>query len=816
MGSSAAFQLGWNTVAQEQAAKRQRKEALEDESRQLKLKDLHEVRTGILAKITALGDTPENPAEALVHQQKVGALKVQLGDVQTQWNDMLDPVKQPGALQRHWPFIKSLITRKPLEPSVATTPTSDITTLAPAPTAAAPLSALPAEQVVPPAGTLATPAVSKTKALPPGIGTDVSPINPYKNPEDQPPEASFAFNQSWAKPGPYITKLTPQQEAAFQVWADANPTLVAGELGPDADYDVRGHWLAAQQGDPLAKLTPNPFDGKLHSSDKWKTPYSGSFSNESIYAAPHAPRWVGGKLMTSDGKLVADETPTAPSAIPQPTAGAPEAPPGPISRPSAALTAPGGPQVRGPVLTPQQRTAQARQQRVQKQVEQLLAGTTTPEDTEVQKAAADVRANKIKVAGLMAQFDELYPNATKEQREEAQRMVFQNVAGFKSSMLGAKWVYKTGKINGQPVTVRYNEKDPSGGLQYASGAAVPEDLAAGFVVDSGRGAKGLTYVKASDSVKDQDTGKPYFRNDPTNPPDVQKLFAGFDRADAASKAAASQLARERGEGYNDSRPVNVIDTTTGASTSVHFSDFMKEPNRYIVASEYDKWSPRVNMLEDLRGSSRIVRDSINTLKAEGGFDFEGDVRTAIFKAMSDAHPKTAIDQLVATGSLAGLSQDQQKYVMATASMIEQAMGMRTILGAGQGSDDVRNAIVATIPSLLTPSPEFALGQMDMFDGTLERVHRMIPSNIKLTYNLGEAPWTVQDKPSPYSEIEPGGGARPARRGGAQGGAAGAKGGRSISKVKAFMQSSPQWKGQTVTDQMATDYILSHNYTPTSP
>jgi hypothetical protein len=76
-----------------------------------------------------------------------------------------------------------------------------------------------------------------------------------------------------------------------------------------ADYDVRAHFQAAKRGDPAATLVPNKWDGKIHGNDKFKTPYNGGFSNESMYALPNAPRWVGDRLMTFDGKLVTDETP---------------------------------------------------------------------------------------------------------------------------------------------------------------------------------------------------------------------------------------------------------------------------------------------------------------------------------------------------------------------------------------------------------------------------------------------------------------------------------------------------------------------------
>jgi hypothetical protein len=142
-------------------------------------------------------------------------------------------------------------------------------------------------------------------------------LNQYANPEDRPPKESFAFNKGWSKPGPYSTKLSPQEETEFRKWVAANPQQGLGPAPnfdplPMADYDVRGHFHAGKIGDPAASLTPNKWDGKIHGNDKFKTPYDGSFSRESMYALPNAPRWVGDRLMTHDGKLVTDETPRKP------------------------------------------------------------------------------------------------------------------------------------------------------------------------------------------------------------------------------------------------------------------------------------------------------------------------------------------------------------------------------------------------------------------------------------------------------------------------------------------------------------------------
>lgn len=143
----------------------------------------------------------------------------------------------------------------------------------------------------------AAPAQSTTK---PNSGA----LNPYSNPEAQPREQSFKLNRQWAKPGPYVTHLSPEDESEFMAWAKKNPQAVEGELGPTPDYDIRGYWKAMKAGDPLAVQSAK----NKHFPDKWKTPYSGVFSKESKYALPNAPHWEGNKLVTADGRLVTAAT----------------------------------------------------------------------------------------------------------------------------------------------------------------------------------------------------------------------------------------------------------------------------------------------------------------------------------------------------------------------------------------------------------------------------------------------------------------------------------------------------------------------------
>lgn len=105
----------------------------------------------------------------------------------------------------------------------------------------------------------------------------------------------------YAKPGPYVTKLSPAEEVRFQSWVKQNQIPWRDEAR--ADYDMRGFFHAREQGDPGARRARNQ-----HFPDKWKTPYHETFSNESIYAKSDAPHWVGDRLIDKTGKVVKDES----------------------------------------------------------------------------------------------------------------------------------------------------------------------------------------------------------------------------------------------------------------------------------------------------------------------------------------------------------------------------------------------------------------------------------------------------------------------------------------------------------------------------
>ena len=120
----------------------------------------------------------------------------------------------------------------------------------------------------------------------------------------------YQRNLPWVKAGTHIynTVLTPDQEKQFRSWVQKNKVL----FDPNAhvsDYDMRGFWLALQNGDPRAKSAVDPNDKKIHYPDYWKTPYDATFSNQSQWANPEsAPHWTSDdKLVTPDGRVIWDD-----------------------------------------------------------------------------------------------------------------------------------------------------------------------------------------------------------------------------------------------------------------------------------------------------------------------------------------------------------------------------------------------------------------------------------------------------------------------------------------------------------------------------
>jgi hypothetical protein len=163
--------------------------------------------------------------------------------------------------------------------------------------------------------------IEPTSYDPPGtqwLGDEIARVRqrqargrPRENVEDLiGPEQAFAINKQWAKPGPYLTTLQPQEEQQFQSWFNGLKQQYGDRMfarPDDKAYDMRGFWKAMRAGDQRAKPSINPNDHTLHFPDVWKTPYDSTFSRESVHALPNAPHWEGDNLVTPAGRVLWDD-----------------------------------------------------------------------------------------------------------------------------------------------------------------------------------------------------------------------------------------------------------------------------------------------------------------------------------------------------------------------------------------------------------------------------------------------------------------------------------------------------------------------------
>ena len=182
----------------------------------------------------------------------------------------------------------------------------------------------------------------------------------------------------------------------------------------------------------------------------------------------------------------------------------------------------------------------------------------------------------------------------------------------------------------------------------------------------------------------------------------------------------------RAEVFVQGKELPTIDThNNNALVYVNPNDINKAnretPGRYVPAGAGGPALTKTALLEDIRGNVQQVR---NTLSQMPDFDTMDKAKIAV--ALRSRDPKGSISALISGSAAGSMTPQQQEYLINVTNLIENAMAMRTVLGAGQGSEDLRSAIMATIPGPATPSKAYALQQLNTFEKVLDRLGRGVP------------------------------------------------------------------------------------------
>lgn len=210
-----------------------------------------------------------------------------------------------------------------------------------------------------------------------------------------------------------------------------------------------------------------------------------------------------------------------------------------------------------------------------------------------------------------------------------------------------------------------------------------------------------------------------------------KFTKEHGREPNAAEIEAFQLAptQLRIAGMENLRQDNYLDTTAPgggtitAMTSGEFSDANKsEPGRFVKATPLViNANKATGLINDIRDGMKQMKDANAALPDKG---LSSGARALL--ALAAKHPESATQTVLAGLAAKKLSEPEQDYLIAHATLAERAMAMRGLQGQGAGSDAQREAIVAMLPGFATADKKMAEKQLKTLANNVENVDRTIP------------------------------------------------------------------------------------------
>lgn len=213
-----------------------------------------------------------------------------------------------------------------------------------------------------------------------------------------------------------------------------------------------------------------------------------------------------------------------------------------------------------------------------------------------------------------------------------------------------------------------------------------------------------------------------------------------------TQATKIELVDKRAEAFAKTRVVNVFDTREtlpdgspnpgyGSIYPLNLDDVEKankaKPGTFLTGSNADKALNKHTFLTEMEGTIDDIRAILNRPTWK---DFSAVQIGALSRVLQDA-PLTdkkggTVNYVINSKIFQSLSPDQQDFTIALFTAKESAMGMRQLLGGGQGSDLMRTAISATLPGMIIGSTGAMQAQLNAFTRMTKRLRAGI-ANPKL-------------------------------------------------------------------------------------
>lgn len=207
--------------------------------------------------------------------------------------------------------------------------------------------------------------------------------------------------------------------------------------------------------------------------------------------------------------------------------------------------------------------------------------------------------------------------------------------------------------------------------------------------------------------------------DPTTNPAGAKAWGKMAEAIKTRMATDPKVAGYKALVYGRAAvtPFSTVDGE-GNPTTISNLDAIKQGAMGINKQNLGSTMGKAALIGDIKGGVEQVRDFTKV------FD-SATSRKQIAAVL--AQPGMTSQTFFQSPIAGSMDEDTQSAVIQLLNLKENAMAMRSVLGAGQGSEDLRRAIQQTIPGAVTPSKAFADKQLDTFLATLGRLEKGIPN-----------------------------------------------------------------------------------------
>lgn len=236
---------------------------------------------------------------------------------------------------------------------------------------------------------------------------------------------------------------------------------------------------------------------------------------------------------------------------------------------------------------------------------------------------------------------------------------------------------------------------------------------------------------SSEKIKPHDGGKPVT---------YSEKFESVKALEVPKTNISVTGAVARGEAFEKVRGKDVFDVQSGDMVPVSQHDINQdmenskktgEPRRYLAGAAAERAKRQWTYMNEMGASVQDLRNSVTKMKPFG------NVQLLELGKFLGTHKPGMLDTFATSKLFSGLSTDQQDFAIKLLQSKESAMGMRQVLGAGQGSDLVREAIDKTLPGILVGDKRVMLKQLESFDIFLERMKEGL-INERAFKNIGKS------------------------------------------------------------------------------